>query len=71
MSIKGAAGEQKPEGRTKHSMGNPNPNGGFTVMQAFPPRTMRRQGRQENLNLLDERGMVAGSRERNSVIAGT
>jgi len=71
MAIKGAGGSMKGMGRTAHTLGNPNPNGGETVMETFPPRTNRRQGRPELTNLRDERGMSSGARERNSVIAGT
>ena len=70
MPIKGAMGAMKMEGRTAHAMGV-DPDGGKTIMEAFPPRTDRRKGRQETLDLRDERGMSSGNRERNSAIAGT
>jgi len=71
MAIKGAGGKMRAQDGTPHAMGNPNPDGGQSVMKAFPPRTMRRQGRQEVLDVRDERGMAQGGRERNSGIAGT
>lgn len=72
MPIKGAAGKIRGEGTIAYSTGNDNPNGGNTVMTTqFPMRTIRRQGRQENLDLRNEEGNVSGNRERNSAIAGT
>lgn len=72
MAIKGAGGKIRGENTIAYSTGDQNPNGGNTVMTtSFPMRTIRRQGRQENLNLRDEGGVVNGNRERNSAIAGT
>lgn len=72
MPIKGAGGKIRGENTIAYSTGNENPNGGNTVMTtAFPMRTMRRQGRQENLDLRNEGGVSSGNRERNSAIAGT
>lgn len=72
MAIKGAGGKIRAQDGTPHAMGDPNPNGGQTVMSAhFPMRTDRRKGRQENVDLRNELGSASGNRERNSTIAGT
>ena len=71
MAIKGAGGKMRAQEGTPYATGVAEPNGGQTVMETFPMRTKRRQGRQESIDLRDERGMTSGTRERSTTISGT